>query len=296
VSGIRVGALFEQQKVFDVVVWGAPETRNTIDAVQNLMLDKENGSQVRLADVAEVRLTPATSIIRREGVARRMDVEAEVAGRPVAAVAREAAERIKGLSFPFEYRAQVLGEHIEARRALRSVGSYAATAAILGFLVLQAVLGSWRLAFVSLLGLPIALLGSVVAVYLTGQVVSLGSLLGCGLIIGLTVRGGILMVRHFQTLEREQGLAFGEELVQRGVRECLTPTLAPLVVTGAVVLPFVLLGDRAGLEIAHPLSVAVLGGFVTSAAVTLLAVPALYLRFGAGSTADPLHLEEAGAR
>jgi Cu/Ag efflux pump CusA len=296
VSGIRVGALFEQQKVIDVVVWGASEARDNIGAISNLMLDTENGGHVRLSDIAEVRLVPATSIIRREGVARRMDVEAEVAGRPVAAVAQDAAERIKAIQFPFEYRAQVLGEHTEPGATLRSVWSAVAAAAILGFLVLQATLGSWRLAILSLLSVPVVLLGSLIAVILAGHVISLGALLGGGLVLGITLRSGIMTVRHFQALEREHAEPSRELLIQRGLRERFTPTAAPLAATGAVLLPFVLVGNVAGLEIAHPMAVAALGGLVTSAVVTLLLVPMLYLRFGADSAADTLGLEAAEAR
>jgi Cu/Ag efflux pump CusA len=296
VGGIRVGALFEQQKVFDVVVWGAPEMRDSVGAIGAIMLDTEEGAQVRLSDVAQVRLVPATSVIRRQGVARRMDVEAEVGGRPIAAVARDVAERVKAIPFPFEYRAQVLGGQPEPRAALRSAGAYLVAAAVLGFLVLQATLGSWHLAALSLLGVPIALLGVALAVYLDGGVVSLGALLGCGVVLGLTLQGGIMMVRHLQALERDGTEPSGEPLVRRGMRERLAPTLAPLVATGALILPFVLFGEVAGLEVAHPMGIAVLGGLVSSALVTLVLTPALYLRFGAGSATDSLGLEGAEAR
>ena len=295
VGGLRVGQLFEQQKVFDVVVWGAPETRESIDAVRNLRVDTDGGVQVRLADVAQVRMTPATSIIRRHGVAQRIDIEADVAGRPTAAVASDVAARLKTVSFPFEYHAQVLGEHQEPQAAIRSVGSYLVAAAALAFLVLQTALGSWRLAAVSLLGVPVALLGSMLAVVLDGGVVTLGSLLGCVTVLGLTVRIGILMVRHFQALEREEGMPFGEELVRRGVRERFPATVATLLATGLLVLPFAALGEVAGLEVAHPMAVAILGGLVTTTLVALLLIPALYLRFGAGTATDMLGRLEAEA-
>jgi Cu/Ag efflux pump CusA len=272
-------------------VWGAPEVRDSIDRVQNLMLDTDDGAQVRLAEVAQVRLAPTTSIIRRQGVSRRIDVDAEVVGRPASAVARDVAARIRQISFPLEYHAEVLGEHVEPRAALSSVGSYLVAAAALIFLVLQAALGSWRLAALSAIGVPVALLGSVLAVLLDGGVVSLGALLGCVTVLGLTVRAGIMMVGRFQALERREGEAFGEALVRRGVRELFPSTVATLVTTGVLVLPFAVLGNVAGLEIAHPMAVAILGGLVGSAVVTLVMIPALYLRFGAGTATDTLGLE-----
>src|SRR5205085_666481 len=86
VSGITVGALFQDQKVFDVVVWGTPEIRDNLSKLQNLLIDTKSGEQVRLADVATVRVAPALSVIRRQGVSRRIDVDAGVAGRSVADV------------------------------------------------------------------------------------------------------------------------------------------------------------------------------------------------------------------
>src|SRR5712664_3464580 len=124
VGGITVGALFEDQKVFDVVVWGRPELRDNIDDVRNLMINSEDGSQVRLAQVANVSIAPATSIIRRQGSSRRIDVSANVDERALGDVADEVAKSIKQMAFPFEHRAEVLGEYKEQRAALRSIYGY----------------------------------------------------------------------------------------------------------------------------------------------------------------------------
>ena len=291
VGGLTVGGVFEHQKVFDVVVWGAPEIRDSFNRIENLMIDTDTDQQVRLSEVAQVRMVPAASIIRRQGVSRRIEVEAEVSGRPTAAVASDIAARIRQMSFPLEYHAEVLGEHVEARAALRSVSSYLIAAAALIFAVLQSALGSWRLAALSVLGVPVALLGCVIAVVLDGGVVSLGALLGCVTVLGLTVRIGIMMVRHFQALERREGELFSEALVRRGVRELFPSTVTTLATTGALVLPFVALGNVAGLEIVHPMAAVILGGLVSLAVVTLLLIPALYLRFGAGTATDVLRLE-----
>ncbi len=115
VGGITVGALFEDQKVFDVVVWGRPELRDNIDDVRNLMINSENGSQVRLAQVADVRIAPATSIIRRQGSSRRIDVSAKVDERALGDVADDVARNVRQVTFPFEHRAEVLGEYKEQR-------------------------------------------------------------------------------------------------------------------------------------------------------------------------------------
>jgi Cu/Ag efflux pump CusA len=115
VGGITVGALFEEQKVFDVVVWGRPELRDNIEDIRNLMISSEDGSLARLDQVADVRVAPATSIIRRQGASRRIDVLAKVDERALGDVANEVSRTVKQIAFPFEHRAEVLGEYKEQR-------------------------------------------------------------------------------------------------------------------------------------------------------------------------------------
>jgi Cu/Ag efflux pump CusA len=291
VGGITVGALFEEQKVFDVVVWGRPELRDNIDDVRNLMITSENGDQVRLAQIADVQISPATSIVRRQGSSRRIDVLAKVDERALGDVADDVAKSIRQIAFPFEHRAEVLGEYKEQRAALRSIYGYVVAAAGLMFLLTQAVLRSWALTALSLLGVPIAVLGGLAAIAITDGTFSLGSLLGLGAVLALAVRQGISLVTHFQHLQLNEGEPFGETLVRRGVREQFPSVIASSVTTLALVLPFAIMGEVAGLEIAHPLAVVVLGGVATLTLGTLLVLPALYARFGAGWTRDRLDLE-----
>lgn len=295
VGGITVGALFEEQKVFDVVVWGRPEMRGNIDDVRNLMIHSEDGLPVRLAQVADVRIAPATSIIRRQGSSRRIDVSAKVDERALGDAAHDVAKSIKQITFPFEHHAEVLGEYKEQRAALRSIYGYMAAAAVLMFLLTQAALRSWTLAALSLLGVPIAVLGglaaNVIAIEIADATFSVGSVLGLGAVFALSVRQGIDLVAHFQHLQLRDGEPFGEALLRRGVREKFPSIVASSVTTLVLALPFAILGDVAGLEIAYPLAVVVVGGIVTSTLGTLLVVPALYARFGAGWTADRLDLE-----
>jgi Cu/Ag efflux pump CusA len=159
------------------------------------------------------------------------------------------------------------------------------------FLLTQAALRSWALTALSLLGVPIALLGGLAAIAITDWTFSLGSLLGLGAVLALTVRQGVGLVAHFQHLQLNEGEPFGEALVRRGVQEQFPSVIASSVTTFALVLPFAIMGDVAGLEIAHPLAVVVLGGVVSLTLGTLLVLPALYARFGAGWTADRLDLE-----
>ena len=294
VSGIKVGALFQDQKVFDVVVLGKPEVRANVSDIRNMLLDTPKGGQVRLSDVADVSTVSAQDVIRRQGVSRRVDVGADVTNGDVAGVSREVARRIKEITFPFEYHALVVGEHFAQREAIRSLYSYLAAAAVLIFLVVQAALGSWRLALLAIAGVPVALLGGFVAVILSDGNFALGSLLGFIAVLALGVRQGIGLVRHFQVMQA-QGMAFGEALVQRGVQERFAPIVTSAVVTALLVLPFVVLGDVAGLELVHASAVVMLGGMFSVLLLILLCIPALYLRFGASAVQDPLGLAALAA-
>src|SRR6185312_1134119 len=165
IGGITVGSLFQEQKVFDVVIWGIPDIRKDIDSIQNLMIDTESGGQVRLADVARVEIRTVPSVIHRQGASRRIDVEAEVSGRALGDVTEEARRRIAEGAFPFEYHAQVLGEYVARQAALSSLYSYLIAAAIAIVLLLQAVLGSWRLAGLVVVTAPVAMIGGFVAAF-----------------------------------------------------------------------------------------------------------------------------------
>jgi Cu/Ag efflux pump CusA len=118
-----------------------------------------------------------------------------------------------------------------------------------------------------------------VATFITGGVLSLGALAGFFTVFGIAARNGILLINHYQHLEREEGATFGPDLILRGARERLVPMVMTAVALGLALVPLVLAGDVPGLEIARPLAVVILGGLVTSTLVNLFFVPALYLRF-----------------
>ena len=136
---------------------------------------------------------------------------------------------------------------------------------------------------------PTALVGGIIAAYIGGGVLSLGSLVGFLTVLGIASRNGIMMISHFQHLERFEGESFGLELVMRGARERLAPILMTALAAGLALLPLVVAGNIAGHEIEHPMAVVILGGIVTSTIINLLVIPVLYLSFGAGIVAPTKH-------
>jgi Cu/Ag efflux pump CusA len=283
VSGIEVGNLFEEQKVFDVMVYGTPDTRHSLTSIQELLIDTPSGGHVRLKETADVRIVPSPTVIKRDAVMRYMDVTANLRGRNHTAVTSDIERYISEIDFPLEYRAELLGEYAEQKAAQKRVLSLAIAAAIVIFLLLQAFFRSWRLATVIFLTLPMALVGGVLAALLSGGTIllSLGSIIGFITVFGIAVRNGMTLIGRYRNLECNQGEPFGAELVQRATRERSAPILMTAVTTGLVLLPLVLFGDIAGLEIAHPMAVVILGGLVTATLLSLGGVPAMYLLFGA---------------
>src|SRR5256712_2298254 len=278
-AGIQVGSLFDQQKGFEVVVWAGPEVRNNLTKLRELMLETPKGSPVRLGEVAELRIAPTPTVIHHEALSPRIDVVANVRGRDLGSVTREVQRRLKDVKFPLEYRAELLGEYAERQNAQKRMLSFAIAAAIGIFLLLQASFGSWRLATLVFLTLPAALVGGVLAAF-AGGAISLGSLVGFLALLGIAARNGIMLINRYQQLQHE-GEPFGPQLVLRGTRERVAPIFMTAATTALALVPLVLLGDIAGLEIVRPMALVILGGLVTSTWLTVLVLPALYLRFGA---------------
>jgi CzcA family heavy metal efflux pump len=289
-SGIEVGQLFYDNKVFGVVVWGAPETRQNENDVRNLLIDTPAGGQVRLEQVADVRQVTTPDVIEREGAFRRIDVSASVAGRDRGAVAADVKRSIETMNFPLEYRAELLGTYAEKQEAERRLMSLGAMAAVGMLLLLQACFGSWRLGALFFLTLPVALVGGVLAALAGEGAVTIGAAVGLLTVLSIAVRNGILLIRRYQHLERREGQPFGPALVVRGARERLAPTLMTALATGLVFAPFVVLGERPGFEILHPMGLVILGGLVTATLVNLFVTPALYLIVGKVKTDTEIDL------
>jgi Cu/Ag efflux pump CusA len=288
VQGTKVGEFYEDQRLFDVVVWGAPEIRRNLDAVRALQVPVANGGLVPLGSVAHVEVIPTPNEITRENGSRRIDVTSNVRGRDLGAVARDIQARLGSLTFRPGYYAEILGEYAErqassTRLTLLAIGAVAAI-----FLILFADFGSGRLALLVFLTLPFALVGAIVAAFLTGGVLSLGSLVGLVTVIGISARNGIMLVSHYRHLEEIEGVPFGRDLVLRGSEERLAPILMTALATGLALVPIVLGGSRAGYEIEHPLAVVILGGLVTSTLLNLFIVPALYLKYAYSTSATRL--------
>ena len=279
VTGIEVGSLFEEQKVFEVVVVGVPDLRHSVTNIENLMIDTPSGELVRLGDVASVTMVPVPNTIRHEGLYRYADVTANVSGRDIDAVVGDLKRGMEGFAFPVEYHAEVLQTYSEEQDAWRTL-LYAFIAAAVGvFLIMQTAFGSWRLAIMYMVALPTALAGGIFAAFLFERDVTMGVVLGLLAVLAIAARHGMVLIQRAIQLQVDENVPFGASLVQRAARERIVPIAMTTLATAAAFLPFAVRGSIPGLEILHPMAVVVIGGLISATLVNLFIIPSLYLRF-----------------
>ncbi len=280
IAGEEVSDIFAGGRAYDVHIWSIPQVRHSFQDIRNLPIDTPAGDKVKLSEVADVRFAPAQNAILRDDQSRRIDVEGNIAeGGDLGAVVDEVEKQVAAMDLPPEYSVKVLGESSELSESQNTLAVYGLAALIVIFLLLHAAFGSLRLAALAFLLLPVALVGGVLAVFFSGGLMSLGSLIGFLTVFGIAARNGILMINHFQHLEKEEGMEFGRELVMRGASERLAPIMMTALATGLAIVPLAVAGSIPGHEIEHPMALVILGGLFTATLVNLFIIPSLYLRF-----------------
>ena len=279
ITGTEVGDIFRAGKAYDVNVWSTPENRNSVKSVRELEIDTPRG-QVPLYELADVRVVATPNAVERWQMKRKIDVRANVRGRDLGSVVADVEDKLEKVHFPAGYHPELLGEYAERLAAQKKMRLLFFVSMIGILLMLQAAFMDWRLAIVGFMALPAALVGGVLAAFMGDGIISLGSIIGFLTVLGIVARNGIMMICHYQHLERVEGESFGLNLVLRGARERISPILMTASATGLALVPLLVAGTIPGHEIEHPMAVVILGGLVTSTLMNLLVMPALYLRFG----------------
>jgi Cu/Ag efflux pump CusA len=256
-----------------------PEFRNSLTHIGEILIDTPDGSQVPLKEVADVRISPAATVIDRDAVSRYIDVGANVTGRGFNAVRADVENSLQAVELPFEYHLEVISDSFGLQVSQQRLILIALASLVGIYLIMQAALDSWRLAFIIFLTMPIALAGSLVAAIIGGGELSIGALFGLLTIAALTARSGLTMVNHFQHLAQEDE-SFGSELVLRGAQDRLAPILMTALATGLAFLPMLFGGQIPGNEMLSPMAGVMLGGLITTTLITLFVIPPLYLRYG----------------
>ena len=280
VQGTVVGEVHDATGTFGVAVRGVARWHEDPNVLQELPIHLPDGSLASLGELADVRIVPTPNVISREGASRRIDVTCNARGRDLGSVARDVEQRVGGVALGAGQHAEFLGEHAARSAASHRILQLSCFSLLAIFLLLQAEFGSVRLATMVFVSLPFALVGGVIAASVTDGVLSLGSLVGFVTVLGIAARNGILLVSHWRHLEEREGLPFGLQTVVYGAAQRVVPILMTALATGLALLPIALGGTKPGQEIEHPMAVVIVGGLATSTVLTLVLLPALYLRFG----------------
>ena len=280
-AGNTVGQAYQGNQVSNVIVILAAGDRRSVSGVGRLLLHAPDGTLVPLGQLADIYEGSGRSQIQHRGGLRVASVTFNVAGAGTAAVARAARGRIRSQVHPppGTY-IQFSGSAEEQARAERRLIIDSLLAAVGIAVLLSIVTRNRRNLLLVLANLPFALIGGVLAVFGTGGLLTLGSLIGFVTVFGITVRNSILIISHYEHLVAVEGLPWSAATAIRGAADRLTPILITSLVTGLGLLPLALGSGEPGREIEGPMALVILGGLSSSMALNLLVLPALALRFG----------------
>ncbi|MEW5918457.1 MAG: efflux RND transporter permease subunit, partial [Gemmatimonadota bacterium] len=278
-NGEVVSQVLDEGKSFDLVVRFRPELRANASTISMVMFDTPTGQRVPLAQLAAVAVERGPNTISRENVQRKIVVQANVAGRDLGSTVADIERAVSdGVQLPQGYHVQYGGQFESQEQATRTLAVLSLVAVAAIFLILYAEFRSARDATLVMANLPLALIGGVVAVLLTTRVVSIASLVGFVTLFGIATRNGILLVAHYRQLLAE-GVAFGEA-VRRGSLERLSPILMTALTAGLALIPLALGGGEPGNELQTPMAIVILGGLLSSTALNMVVLPALYWLYG----------------
>ncbi len=278
-AGEAVSQILEGQRAINLVVRFSPEHRKSLETVRNARVNTPVGSQVTMGMLADVRFDMGPNSISREDVQRKIVVQANVAGRDVGSVVEDLRRQVQEeVDLPAGYYVEYGGQFESAGEASRTIGLMSLLSLAAVFLLLLVEFSSVRQALLVMVNLPLALVGGVIAVWLTGGVLNIATLVGFITLFGIAIRNGILMVSHFNHLQAE-GVDLYSAVV-RGSMERLSPIMMTALCAGLALLPLALSGGEPGNEIQSPMAVVVLGGLLTSLALNMVVVPVLYLHYG----------------
>ncbi len=274
VAGKAASTFYEENRSFDIVVRMAEDKRNSIEAIENILVSTKTGMNVPLAQLADIKMVEGPVQISREDGVRRIGIEMNVSGRDIGTFVAEAKREIKEhVKLPAGYYITWGGQFENQQRAMNKLLIIMPIAIGLILLLLFLTFRSIRLAFLVISNLPFALIGGVFSLWISGLYLSVPASVGFIVLFGVAVLNGVVLVSRISQL-REEGMAL-HEAVRKGSLNRLRPVLMTALISIFSLLPM-LYASETGSEIQKPLAVVVVGGLITSTILTLLIIPAVY--------------------
>ena len=280
-GGSTVGQVYQGNEVFNVTAVLDPAERQNPTDVAALPLKSPAGNYVPLSQLADVYERSGRYVILHNGGRRVQAITVHVSGRGLNSFIRQARQEILAkVKLPAGTYFQFSGTAEAQAKSRRELMVHSVLAGLLIVTLLSIVMMNWRNLLLVLANLPFALVGGILAVFITSRSLSLGSLIGFITLFGITLRNSIMMISHYEHLVSVEGMPWGLEAAVRGASERLAPILMTATVTGLGLLPLALGTGDPGREIEGPMAIVILGGLLTSTALNLLVLPTLALRFG----------------
>jgi len=283
-----VGRIFDRGTAFDLVVKFDSSSSQDFDRVADLPIDTPGGGTVPIRILADVRREQGPNMVLRENVQRRIVISCNVAGRDLGSVVADIRNVVtQSVPLPAGYRVEYGGQFESEQSASQRLIGLGVLAFAGVFMLLVMAFGRARDAILVMVNLPLALIGGVVGVFLSGGILNVATMIGFITLFGIAARNGIMLISHIHHLIEVEGVTHFRDAIERGAQERLVPILMTAMAAGLALIPLALGGGKAGSEIQTPMAIVIMCGLTTSTLLNMFVVPTLYLKYGKPSAGTP---------
>jgi CzcA family heavy metal efflux pump len=280
-NGKVTGQILDGQKSFDILLRTTNEERTNIEKIKNTLISTPSGNLIPLQQIADIEYTNSINSVYHENTQRRIVISCNVQGRDLGSTVKEIQDKIKtDVPLPQGYFIKYGGQFESQQEASKLIGLLSIFAFLGIFLVLYSHFKSSRIVIQIMLNIPLALIGSVIAVTLTGGTFSIATLVGFITLTGIASRNGVMMISHYIHLIEHEGEKFSKEMIIRGSLERLVPVLMTALVAALALLPLTMDAQASGKEILYPVAVVILGGLISSTLLDMIVTPIVFYMFG----------------
>jgi HME family heavy-metal exporter len=278
IEGERITQIIEGNRRFDLLL-RLPEQARSAQALADLLIETPNG-YVPLSKVAKIEESEGPNQVSRENSRRRIVLSANTDGRDMSKVITDIRAELAAKPLPQGYFSALEGQFQAQEQSARLIALLTLISLVMIFIVLYSRYRSMALSFIIMGNIPLALVGSVIALWISGQALSVAALVGFITLTGIATRNGILKISHYINLCAFEGETFGQKMIVRGSLERLTPVLMTALVAAFALLPLLMAADAPGKEVLHPVAVVIFGGLISSTLLDTLLTPLMFWLWG----------------
>lgn len=284
-QGVVISQVLEEQRTFDLVLRLDEVYREDTDMLKRMVINLPGGGTVKLEDVARVYPSTGPSAIKREQVRRQITVQCNVSDRGLVDVVEDIKRRVQPIEeeLPTGYFVEYGGQFESQQSASRMIAILFVVSLICMFLLLFKMFGSVNLALQVMIALPMAFIGSVTALYVTNQTLTIAAMVGFISLCGIASRNGILLINHYLHLVKYEGESLSKAMIIRAGKDRLAPVLMTALTSGIGLVPLAMAAGEPGKEILYPVATVIIGGLITSTLLEFLVRPVLFWKFGMGA-------------